>query len=150
MDWMSNLFVVLFLTTITGTVFWVVGMIFRMKWFRKDTRLLRGPVAVLPQRRQEGVSHRLSGVGAGQFQSPPGAVPGLQVMVIVHQQNHLAHRLEGRSRLQRRRPLAHKNIIRQGCGHLQTQAGPRIRPPDNVSQPGVPPAAGAGAVPNRS
>lgn len=41
MDWMSNLFVVLFLTTITGTVFWVVGMIFRMKWFRKDTRLLR-------------------------------------------------------------------------------------------------------------
>ncbi len=41
MDWMSNLFVVLFLTTITGTVFWVVGMIFKVIWFRKDTRLLR-------------------------------------------------------------------------------------------------------------
>lgn len=41
MDWMSNLFVVLFLTTITGTIFCVVGMIFKKIWFRKDTRLLR-------------------------------------------------------------------------------------------------------------
>ncbi len=41
MDWMSNLFVVLFLTTITGTVFCLVGMLFRRIWFRSDTRLLR-------------------------------------------------------------------------------------------------------------
>ena len=41
MDWMSNLFVVLFITSITGTIFYVIGMAFSRIWFRDDVRLLR-------------------------------------------------------------------------------------------------------------
>lgn len=41
MDWMSNLFVALFITSITGTIFYLIGMIFRRIWFRNDIRLLR-------------------------------------------------------------------------------------------------------------
>ena len=41
MDWMSNLFVVLFITSITGTIFYVIGMVFSRIWFRDDVRLLR-------------------------------------------------------------------------------------------------------------
>ena len=41
MDWMSNLFVVLFITSITGTIFYLIGMIFSRIWFRDDVRLLR-------------------------------------------------------------------------------------------------------------
>lgn len=41
MDWMSNLFVVLLLTTITGTIFYLVGIPFRRIWFKRDVRLIR-------------------------------------------------------------------------------------------------------------
>lgn len=41
MDWMSNLFVVLLLTTITGTIFYLVGIPFRRIWFKRDIRLIR-------------------------------------------------------------------------------------------------------------
>lgn len=41
MDWMSNLFVVLFLTSITGAIFYLIGSVFRVIWFRNDVKLLR-------------------------------------------------------------------------------------------------------------
>lgn len=41
MDWMSNLFAALLLTTITGTIFYLAGIPFRKIWFRRDIRLLR-------------------------------------------------------------------------------------------------------------
>lgn len=41
MDWMSNLFVVLFLTSITGAIFYLIGLIFKGMWFKNDVRLLR-------------------------------------------------------------------------------------------------------------
>ena len=41
MDWMSNLFVVLFLTSITGAIFYLTGMILRRIWARNDVWLLR-------------------------------------------------------------------------------------------------------------
>ena len=41
MDWMNNLFVVLILTTITGTIFYVMGIPFRKIWFKNSIRLLR-------------------------------------------------------------------------------------------------------------
>lgn len=41
MDWMSNLFVVLFLTSITGAIFYLIGLIFRRIWFRNDVELER-------------------------------------------------------------------------------------------------------------
>lgn len=41
MDWMSNLFVVLFLTSITGAIFYLIGLIFRRIWPKDDVRLLR-------------------------------------------------------------------------------------------------------------
>ena len=41
MDWMSNLFVVLLLTTITGTIFYLVGIPFRRIWFKRDIGLIR-------------------------------------------------------------------------------------------------------------
>ena len=41
MNWMSNLFVVLLLTTITGTIFYLMGIPFRKLWFKRDIRLIR-------------------------------------------------------------------------------------------------------------
>lgn len=41
MDWMNNLFVVLILTTITGIIFYVMGIPFRKIWFKNSIRLLR-------------------------------------------------------------------------------------------------------------
>lgn len=41
MDWMNNLFVVLILTTATGSVFYLVGLIFDRIWFGNDIRILR-------------------------------------------------------------------------------------------------------------
>lgn len=41
MDWISNLFCALLLTNISGTLFYVIGIIFRKIWFRKDVRLIR-------------------------------------------------------------------------------------------------------------
>lgn len=41
MDWISNLFCALLLTNISGTLFYVIGIIFRMIWFRRDVRLTR-------------------------------------------------------------------------------------------------------------
>ena len=38
---MNNLFVVLILTTITGTIFYVMGIPFRKIWFKNSIRLLR-------------------------------------------------------------------------------------------------------------
>lgn len=47
MDWMSNLFLILFLTSITGTIFYLVGMVFRRVWFRDDVRLLRNQMGIV-------------------------------------------------------------------------------------------------------
>lgn len=41
MDWMSNLFIILLLTSMTGAVFYIVGLGFRLVWFRWDARLVR-------------------------------------------------------------------------------------------------------------
>lgn len=41
MDWMNNLFVVLILTTVTGSVFYLVGLIFDRIWLGNDIRILR-------------------------------------------------------------------------------------------------------------
>lgn len=41
MDWMSNLFVVLLMTTVTGTVFYMIGIVFQKLWFKHDAGLLR-------------------------------------------------------------------------------------------------------------
>lgn len=41
MDWISNLFCALLLTNISGTLFYVIGIIFRKIWFKKDVRLIR-------------------------------------------------------------------------------------------------------------
>lgn len=47
MDWISNVFVVLLLTDISGTLFYAMGMIFRKIWFRKDARLIRFQMLVV-------------------------------------------------------------------------------------------------------
>lgn len=41
MDWMNNLFVLLILTTATGSVFYLIGLIFGRIWFGNDSRVLR-------------------------------------------------------------------------------------------------------------
>ncbi len=41
MDWVSNLFVVLLLTDVTGTIFYLVGLLFRKLWFDSDVRWWR-------------------------------------------------------------------------------------------------------------
>ena len=41
MDWASNLFIALLMTDISGTLFYIMGMIFRKIWFKKDVRLVR-------------------------------------------------------------------------------------------------------------
>lgn len=41
MDWISNLFCALLLTNISGTLFYVIGIIFRKIWFKRDVRLIR-------------------------------------------------------------------------------------------------------------
>ncbi len=41
MDWMSNLFIALLLTDITGTLFFLIGLLFRTKWMKHDTSFLR-------------------------------------------------------------------------------------------------------------
>lgn len=41
MDWMSNLFIVLLMTTVTGSAFYAVGEAFQKLWFKHDARLLR-------------------------------------------------------------------------------------------------------------
>lgn len=41
MDWISNLFIALLMTDISGTLFYAIGMIFRKIWFKKDARLIR-------------------------------------------------------------------------------------------------------------
>lgn len=41
MDWVSNLFIALLLTDVTGTLFFLIGIFFRKKWFKNDARLLR-------------------------------------------------------------------------------------------------------------
>lgn len=41
MDWMNNLFVVLLLTTMTGSIFYAIGTPFKDIWFKNDIRLLR-------------------------------------------------------------------------------------------------------------
>ncbi len=41
MDWMNNLFVLLTLTTITGSVFYLTGLVFGRIWARNDIRVLR-------------------------------------------------------------------------------------------------------------
>lgn len=46
MDWISNLFVALLLTDLSGTLFFVIGILFRKIWFKNDVRLLRFAVFV--------------------------------------------------------------------------------------------------------
>ena len=41
MDWVSNLFIALLLTNVTGTLFFLIGTFFRKIWFKNDVRLLR-------------------------------------------------------------------------------------------------------------
>lgn len=41
MDWMNNLFVILTLTTVTGSIFYLTGLVFGRIWARNDIRLLR-------------------------------------------------------------------------------------------------------------
>ena len=41
MDWISNLFIALLLTNMSGTLFYFIAIIFRKIWFRKDARLIR-------------------------------------------------------------------------------------------------------------
>lgn len=41
MDWISNLFIALLMTDISGTLFYAIGIIFRKIWFKKDARLIR-------------------------------------------------------------------------------------------------------------
>lgn len=41
MDWVSNLFIALLMTDISGTLFYIIGVIFRKVWFKKDARLIR-------------------------------------------------------------------------------------------------------------
>lgn len=41
MDWMNNLFVVFFLTTTTGTIFYLLVLVFRQIWSGNDIRVLR-------------------------------------------------------------------------------------------------------------
>ena len=41
MDWMNNLFLVLILTTITGSVFYLIGLIFGRIWSGDDSKVLR-------------------------------------------------------------------------------------------------------------
>ncbi len=41
MDWMNNLFLVLILTTVTGSVFYLIGLIFGRIWSEDDSRVLR-------------------------------------------------------------------------------------------------------------
>lgn len=41
MDWMNNLFVVLLLTTVTGSIFYLIGLIFDKVWSGNDIKVLR-------------------------------------------------------------------------------------------------------------
>ncbi len=41
MDWMNNLFVILTLTTVTGSVFYLTGLVFGRIWSGNDVRVLR-------------------------------------------------------------------------------------------------------------
>lgn len=41
MDWMNNLFVVFFLTTTTGTIFYLLVLVFRQIWSGNDIKVLR-------------------------------------------------------------------------------------------------------------
>lgn len=41
MDWISNLFIALFFTDITGTLFFLIGLMFRKILFRHDAKSLR-------------------------------------------------------------------------------------------------------------
>ena len=41
MDWMNNLFLVLILTTVTGSVFYLIGLIFGRIWSGDDSKVLR-------------------------------------------------------------------------------------------------------------
>ncbi len=41
MDWMNNLFIVLLLTTMTGSIFYLVGLVFAWLCVKKDARVLR-------------------------------------------------------------------------------------------------------------
>ncbi len=41
MDWMNNLFLVLILTTVTGSVFYLIGLIFGRIWSEDDSKVLR-------------------------------------------------------------------------------------------------------------
>lgn len=41
MDWMNNLFLVLILTTVTGSVFYLIGLIFSRIWSEDDSKVLR-------------------------------------------------------------------------------------------------------------
>lgn len=41
MDWVSNLFIALFFMDVTGTLFFLTGILFSKIWFRHDTKFLR-------------------------------------------------------------------------------------------------------------
>lgn len=41
MDWMNNLFAILMLTTATGTIFYLLVLVFRQIWSRNDIKVLR-------------------------------------------------------------------------------------------------------------
>lgn len=41
MDWVSNLFIALFFMDITGTLFFLIGILFSKIWFKHDTKFLR-------------------------------------------------------------------------------------------------------------
>lgn len=47
MDWISNLFIALLLTDISGTLFYVIGIIFRKIWFRRDIRMIHFSTVVV-------------------------------------------------------------------------------------------------------
>lgn len=41
MAWMNNLFVALLMTTLTGTIFYLIGIPFRKIWFKRDIKFVR-------------------------------------------------------------------------------------------------------------
>lgn len=41
MDWMNNLFVILTLTTVTGSIFYLIGLVFEKIWAKNDIKVLR-------------------------------------------------------------------------------------------------------------
>ena len=84
MDWMSNLFIMLLLTSMTGAVFYVLGLFFRLVWFRWDARLVRIQIqmvqcafivpfvyVVLNLRMRRQVSQMTAGSGLNLFYSTP-------------------------------------------------------------------------------